>query len=83
MLVLLLALVSKTLHFSLNALDSRANVLEARGDFFQGYTPSLVEIEEALFFAFLLSAFFLFLAEQGFHHSGSSLLSIHSLCVFC
>ena len=33
-LVLLLALVCKPLHFSLNALDSCANVLKARRDFF-------------------------------------------------
>ena len=83
MLVLLLTLVLQSFHFSLDALEPRANVLEARRDFFYGDTSGLVQIEEALFFTFLLSAFFLFLAEEGFPHGSSSLLRIHSLCVFC
>ncbi len=81
MLVLLLALVCKPFHFSLKALEVRANVLKARCNFFSGDTPRLVEIEEALLLSFLLTTFLLLLAEQGFHHGSSRLLVSHSLCV--
>ena len=81
MLVLLLALVGKPLPFSRDALEAPAKVRKARGTFFSGDTPRLVESAAALRRSFVLTPVLRLLAAQGFHPGSSRLLARPSLWV--